>query len=224
MERYFQTIPDIGKLFIEEVLFEFDKEPIVFVCRNDKKNRYLCLCTDSIESYSWMVAPISTDTLIELLLDKIAILQAFRQSPDEVYILDKSGDKINIRKYKFKDIPEDELPDEDEKLENNNINEYLSKLYEEQEAYRLKPIRYSIIKKPVKFVIMGDMISNTEKNGVINVENLIVPVSFAVGKKEKLNNMSFHISIKQENRVKTKHYSKKDKKTAVGNKWSLTLV
>ncbi len=30
---------------------------------------------------------------------------------------------------------------------------------------------------------MGDMISNTEKNGVINVENSIAPVSFVVGKK-----------------------------------------
>lgn len=157
MERYFQTIPGIGKLFIEEILFEFDKEPIVFVCRNDKKNRYLCLCTDSIESYSWMVAPVSTDILIELLLDKIAILQAFKQSPDKVYILDKSGDEINIRKYRFEDIPEDELPDENEKLESNNINEYLSTLYNEQEAYCLKPIRYSTIKNPVEFVIMGDM-------------------------------------------------------------------
>ena len=68
------------------------------------------------------------------------IMQAFKQSPNEVYILDKSGDEINIRKYRFEDIPEDELPDENEKLESNNINEYLSTLYNEQEAYRLKPI------------------------------------------------------------------------------------
>ena len=67
-------------------------------------------------------------------------MQDFKQSPDEVYILDKSGDEINIRKYRFEDIPEDELPDENEKLESNNINEYLSTLYNEQEAYRLKPI------------------------------------------------------------------------------------
>lgn len=36
MERYFQTISAIGELFIEKILFEFDKEPIVFVCRNYK--------------------------------------------------------------------------------------------------------------------------------------------------------------------------------------------
>ena len=30
---------------------------------------------------------------------------------------------------------------------------------------------------------MGDMISNTEKNGVINVENLIASVSFVAGRK-----------------------------------------
>lgn len=68
------------------------------------------------------------------------IMQAFKQSPNEVYILDKSDDEINIRKYRFEDIPEDELPDENEKLESNNINEYLSTLFNEQEAYRLKPI------------------------------------------------------------------------------------
>ena len=32
---------------------------------------------------------------------------------------------------------------------------------------------------------MGDMISNTEKNGVINVENLIAPVSFVWERKVK---------------------------------------
>lgn len=90
MERYFQTISAIGELFIEKILFEFDKEPIVFVCRNYKMDRYLCLCTDSIESYSWMVTYVSIDTLIDLLLDKISILQAFKYSSDEVYILDKS--------------------------------------------------------------------------------------------------------------------------------------
>ena len=31
MERYFQTISAIGELFIEKILFEFDKEPIVIV-------------------------------------------------------------------------------------------------------------------------------------------------------------------------------------------------
>lgn len=225
MERYFQTIPDIGKLFIEEILFEFDKEPIVFVCRNDKKNRYLCLCTDSIESYSWMVTPISIDTLIELLMDKIAILQAFRQSPNEVYILDKLDDKINIRKYKFKDIPQDELPDENEKLENKNVNGYLSKLYGEQNVNCLKLIKYDKAEASmVEYIIMDDMISNTEKNGIINMENFVVPVRFSVGKKEKTNNKSFYIKVKQDNWLKTKHYNKRDKKAAVTNDWSLTLV
>lgn len=222
MERYFQTISAIGELFIEKILFEFDKEPIVFVCRNYKMDRYLCLCTDSIESYSWMVTHVSIDTLIDLLLDKISILQAFKYSSDEVYILDKLGNKTDIRKYRFEDIPEDELPDEKEKLENKNINEYLSKLYYEKETYHLNSIRYNKIElSHADDAIIDNIIFNTEKKGVINVENLMGAARFSAGKREMTNNRFFFISVKQDNLIKTKHY---DKKTAVAKDWNLTLV
>lgn len=52
---YFNNVPQIRDLFLEQVLFSYDYEPIVFTCKDNKLNRYLCICDDIIESRSWIV-------------------------------------------------------------------------------------------------------------------------------------------------------------------------
>ena len=49
---YLGNIPEIGELTEEKILFEFDKIPIIFVCHNQTRKKYLCVCTDCIVGYS----------------------------------------------------------------------------------------------------------------------------------------------------------------------------
>ena len=131
--KYFENIIEIGNLYIEKILFEFDKMPIVFICLDDNGNRYLCLCTDSILNFTWMITKINRRILLELLTDKISILCAYEKSNNKVFILNKSVDGIAVLKYDFDNIPEEELPDETEKLGNPYLEDYIRKL-ELQEA------------------------------------------------------------------------------------------
>lgn len=125
---FLEEIPEIGNLYIEKVLFEFDKVPMVFICQNLKKDRFLCLCTDCITGYSWMIAKIERRTLIKLINDKISILNAIKETKNKIYIVNKEKGEYTYSKYNFKDIPLDELPDENEKLENHFLKEYIYQL------------------------------------------------------------------------------------------------
>lgn len=134
---YFKNISEIGNLYCEKILFEFDKIPMIFVCYNNgKKNRYLCVCTDCIIGNSWMLAKIERTTLIDLIKDKISILKAFEETNDKIYIINKDTAGYSYLKYDFVNIPPDELPDADEKLENPFLKNYLNQLeFEEIFSY-----------------------------------------------------------------------------------------
>lgn len=123
---YFKNISALGDLQLEKILFEFDKEPMLFVCLDKRKNRFLCLCIDNIFSQSWMITQVSSRLLIQLIEDQISIYQAFEKSNHKVLIAEKQGHDLICKEYSFCDIPQSELPDENEKLENAYLAEYLS--------------------------------------------------------------------------------------------------
>ena len=127
--EFLKNVPNIGELTTERVLFMFDKTPIVFVCIDKKNSRYLCMCTDSILEYTWLLAPIGIDVLLALMNDEISIVQAFEKSNGKILLINQQKDEFQYTEYDFNEIPEDELPDRDEKLENPNLTEYLMKLY-----------------------------------------------------------------------------------------------
>lgn len=124
----FKNILEIGNLYNEKVLFAFDKIPIVFVCHNINGDRFLCLCTDCIVGYSWMITQVERDILIKLIKDEVPILEVFKRSEGKIYIVDRDKDKYSYNRYDYADIPINELPDENERLENPFLKDYLRQL------------------------------------------------------------------------------------------------
>lgn len=45
-EAYFRNVSEIGDLCLKRVFFEFESEPILFLCENQDKQSYLCLCSE----------------------------------------------------------------------------------------------------------------------------------------------------------------------------------
>lgn len=129
----FECVPAGGTLYLEKVLFEFDKISMITVCKNDKGKRYLCLCTDVIIQETWMITQITNALLIDLIKDKISILEAYRLSKHPVIIGVRECGQLAYTEYTFDELPEDELLDENEKLENPNLESYLQ-LLEQGEA------------------------------------------------------------------------------------------
>ena len=133
MNVYFTNVLDIGDLYLEKVLFEYDNEPIVFTCKDSNNYRYLCVCDDIIDSHSWIVTKISNEILIDVIQNRISVLSAFETSGNKIIIIDYDfeSDDYHYQALNFDDIDEDELPSKNQYLNKIDcFNEYVSLLKE----------------------------------------------------------------------------------------------
>ena len=124
-------ICDIGILTLDKILFEFDNLPILVVCLDTFGTHYFCLCTDSIMEFTWLISKITVNSLIDVIQDKISILDVFKNSKDKIYLYNDSRNYVEQVFTYFDEIPEEELSDTNEKLENPNLADYLNSLYSE---------------------------------------------------------------------------------------------
>ena len=81
MKDFFQTIPRIGSVTIEHVFYEY-KKPTLFVLKDRNQTRYLCSCCKLDEK--WLVAQISTRTLIDLIENKITLDTVFKNTNNKL--------------------------------------------------------------------------------------------------------------------------------------------
>ena len=124
---YFERVPVIDSLQLEKILFSYENIPILFIWVDKNNIRYLCLCDDLIDEESWIIVPIPTDTLLDVLNNKITVLSAFKDR--KIIIANRGFDedvKYSIEEYKK--IDPDELPLSDQYLE---MKEYLSDYIDE---------------------------------------------------------------------------------------------
>ena len=66
--------------------------------------------------------------IFSMVEDEISVLSAFKDSGYDIILADEVKNEIGYRKIPFKNIPLDELPDLDEKLENPDLREYIEQL------------------------------------------------------------------------------------------------
>lgn len=128
---YFKDIPHIHSLSIEQILFSFENVPIIFVCINDSKERYLCVCDDIIDEESWLIVKISNSKLLAILKDKDTILSAFKNQ-NVIIATRRFGEDTIYNFTEYNSISRDELPLSDQYLEmKDNLKEYIQKISNE---------------------------------------------------------------------------------------------
>ena len=49
-ELYFENVIEKGNLYLDHILYEFEDEPILFLCKDKDGNRYLCHCAEIREN------------------------------------------------------------------------------------------------------------------------------------------------------------------------------
>ncbi len=128
----FEKISLLGKVKIERVLFAFENEPIIFVCKNKGGTRYICVNTGYGFSPSWLVAQSSKKTIIKMLKDEISILDAVAESNRSIIVVHQDGEDMSFERMPFDAIDPDELPDKHEKLHNGGIADYIQQLENEE--------------------------------------------------------------------------------------------
>lgn len=125
----FKSSPILGDLYLEEVLFSYENNPIVFTCKNKDNVRSFCLCNDSIIEQTWMIKEITNNTLLKVLYDEISICKAFELGDSKVVIAIKEGSDIKYKCKQFNEIDIMELPDPNEKLEmKDELSSFISKI------------------------------------------------------------------------------------------------
>lgn len=83
---YFDNVVQIGKLYLEHIFYEFESEPILFSCVDEKKNLYLCLCSDIRYGQRWIITKCSISSLKALIEEKIDIASVFLIKPNIIAI------------------------------------------------------------------------------------------------------------------------------------------
>lgn len=73
----FENIKKIGNLYIIQIFLEFENEPILFLCNDEDRKKYLCLCSEIRKEQKWIIVECKQKALSELLSKEIDIRTAF---------------------------------------------------------------------------------------------------------------------------------------------------
>ena len=120
-----------GQLNIEKVLFEFEGEPIVFICKNNRRSRFVCVNTGYGFEPSWIVAKANITTIIRMLKDEISVLDTISKTADKVLLLKENKMGLEAIYLAYNDIDPMELPDDNAKVQNTKCVDYIQFLQNE---------------------------------------------------------------------------------------------
>lgn len=111
---YFENVITVGNLYLAYILHEFENEPILFICSDDSKELYLCICSEIRGRMRWVVARCQDKILSDLVSQKIPIAAAFLLN-DKVIVIEYDNEDgetskvINSKEINLLDLPEEGL-------------------------------------------------------------------------------------------------------------------
>ena len=166
---------ETGVLKLDKIFFE-SYYPILFTCKNDKNDLFLCVCcTADTNIRKWLVTDTTPETVINLLSNKITIRDSFLKNSGSRYtiIYNLKNEKYLIEVDNVKDWDEKESiylptageymdPDNDEFLEEINYyknNEIKYENYEIEETIEISKEKI-IYDKNGTFSIIDRYINN----------------------------------------------------------------
>lgn len=133
IEAFFDY-PKEGKLPIEHSLYLLNGEPVLFVCKNKKGNRFLCSRYQA--GQKWFTGQIEDNSLLDLIEGKIAIQEAMQQCCSK-WIVSRSGDNIE---YHGAFVPCDVLPQIEIPLGSVHDSSYIEKLIRDCNSCKGNPL------------------------------------------------------------------------------------
>lgn len=103
--------PALGKLTREHIFYQMGLYPILFVCKDGNKNRYLCSCCRLGEE--WIINQVSENALVAFIEDKITIREVFEDCDGLRLMVKWDGERFSCTH----EIPDDMLPEKGALLE-----------------------------------------------------------------------------------------------------------
>lgn len=138
-ELYFEKVNQIGNLYLECILYEFEYEPILFVCSDELNNLYLCACSEMRKEQRWLITNTDYNILHALTTHKIDIKTAMTAFCNQKYIITRGLDcKETSLPILINDINLQDIPKENVYLNyfNKEITEEFLKKISEEDVYK----------------------------------------------------------------------------------------
>lgn len=126
--KYFGNVVQVGDLYLDYIFYEFENEPILFICSSEDEKIFLCLCIDIRYGQKWIITECSLETLRSLINKKMDITSAFLTSLKAIMInMDLQGRETSYE-INMKDVDPLDLPEEDTfiKCDEKSAHTYLS--------------------------------------------------------------------------------------------------
>lgn len=112
-DAYFKDVKSVGDLYIDHILYEFEGEPIVFICRDEvNRDMYLSLCSEIRFGQKWVLVKSTVDVLRSLIYRKTDIAGVFLAAEEVIVItMDLEGNERSEIK-KTDEMDRFDLPEE----------------------------------------------------------------------------------------------------------------
>lgn len=109
-ELFFKDVDEIGNLYLDYIFYEFEYEPILFVCVDDNNKLYFCLCSNIRFGQRWIIMKADVLLLNKLIEEEIEIATAFLRAKNLIiYTMDLDGKEesmvANANKIDRLDLP-----------------------------------------------------------------------------------------------------------------------
>lgn len=110
MMTYFTDVVNVGELYLERIFLKFENEPIIFLCSDNIKNLYLCVCTEIRYQQNWLIIAINKNQLKEMIKGNKNVRSAFVESEKIITInMDVNGKELS-KMVSLKEINPMDLP------------------------------------------------------------------------------------------------------------------
>lgn len=111
-QLYFENTEPFGNLYLDYIFYEFENEPILFLCKDEKEALFLCLCSEIRNGQNWLIKSTDPAELKSLLSEEIDIAFAFMASQELLVItMDLAGNEtgmiVQTSKIDRLDLPKD---------------------------------------------------------------------------------------------------------------------
>lgn len=115
---YFKDVANVGDLTLKYEFFEFESEPILFLCTDkNKENLYFCLCSELRYEQRWILVKVDVPELEELIDRKRDIYSIYENSSQIILITADIEGKQNSEVLDFDKIDKLDLPEREVYLE-----------------------------------------------------------------------------------------------------------
>lgn len=132
-EKYFENIVGLGDLYLEKVFMKFEDENILFICKDEKGERYIGVCYEMRYVLKWVLCKVTVETILQMLTNNITVYECFQKMSGALLLITYTDEQGKVSEWKtLGTIEKRILPDEDFYLKYDMKRDtyYLSLCYE----------------------------------------------------------------------------------------------